>query len=262
MRNRLYLVLGVLLVASLGGLVCWAPWELREPVYQGKPLSSWLKASELAPFQRDALENANEAVRQAGTNALPTLLWMLRARDSALKVRLMDLARMVSIECTPAEDFNRATVDGFFVLGAKAQSAVPALIEIVNQNISAESRVCAIRALRVMGPPAKEAVPSLLRWATNGDSQVRSSAISALGGIHTEEAVHSLFRWVTNADADVRLVAIDTLVGIPAELDRVVPLLTNALHDPSSAVRQCATNVLKNIDPEAAVKAGVKVPSP
>ena len=33
----------------------------------------------------------DEVVRQAGTNALPTLLRMLRAKDSSLKVNLVDL---------------------------------------------------------------------------------------------------------------------------------------------------------------------------
>jgi hypothetical protein len=44
-KNRLYLVLGILLVAAVGGLLWWSPWEPRqlpEPAYDGLPLAYWI----------------------------------------------------------------------------------------------------------------------------------------------------------------------------------------------------------------------------
>jgi HEAT repeat protein len=167
---------------------------------------------------------------------------------------------LIKIKFIPVEAWNFAGVHGFRLLGTNAQSAVPALIEIANQNISRESQRDAIMALGYIGPPSKEAVPSLLRFATNADREVRDVTMFALGRTH-------------------------------AEADRVVPVLINALHDPKFGVREGAvvalglfgpdakaagpalvkylnsaeefyrppiTNALKAIDPVAAAKAGVK----
>jgi HEAT repeat protein len=264
MGKRSKVALAVLVVALASVIVSVIVWQLlqrREPEYQGYSLSSWLNNVE---YTGKLSASAAEAVRQMGTEALPTLLRMLRAKDSSLKLQLMDWAArqpFVKIEHTPAEELNLRAKCAFAALGAKAQSAVPALIEIANQKISLESQTDAIHALGFIGPPAKEAVPSLLRWATNADQQVRFGAIYALGEIH-------------------------------AQPDRVLPVLINALHDPASGVqhgavwalqyfgpdakvavpalaellnapydyesRFAATNALKAIDPEAAAKAGVK----
>ena len=332
MRKRVHIALGVVLV-MLAGVIAWQVLREREPVYQGKRLSSWLKAHGGQGWQR----NADEAVRQAGTNAIPTLLRMLCAKDSPLKAKFMDLAErqhIIKVQYTSAIFWNRAAEHGFEVLGAKAQSAVPALIEIADQKIPSTSQINAITALGLIGPSSKEAVPSLLRWATNADVYVRSSAIHALGAIHAEpdrvvpvlinglhdsdsrvqvravmalekfgpnvkiaaptlvEAIPSLLWWATNASTFRRLDAVAVLGSIGAEPDRVVPALTNALHDPYASVRfkavealrhfgpdakpavpalveyinshdnspdrWAATKALKAIDPEAAAKAGVK----
>jgi len=80
MRKRVHIALAVLLAALLA-VVGWQVMRRQEPVYQGKPLSSWLIAS-ATTGSPEAQEQANAAVRQVGTNALPTLLRMLRAKDS------------------------------------------------------------------------------------------------------------------------------------------------------------------------------------
>lgn len=333
MRKQVQIALAILFVALVSVIV----WQMlqpgqREPVYHGKLLSSWVKdyalAFRLPPNAALNMLNVDEAVRQAGTNAIPTLLRMLRAKDSALKVKLMALAQrqhIINIEYTSAEKWNWAAPFAFGVLGARAQSAVPTLIEIANRNISPASQCSAIMALGYIGPSAKEAVPSLLRWATNADAEVREISMVGLGEIGAEpdrvasvlihalhdpdfgvqgkaawalgnfrpdaklavpalveflnndkadrqraiealgsfgpsakEAVPSLLQWATNADANVRGSAFAALGEIHAQTDRVVPVLINALHDPDPTVRRYATNALKQIDPEAAAKAGVK----
>jgi hypothetical protein len=72
MRKRFRSLLAVLLVAVVGGLA-WQVTRPREPVYQGKPLSYWLV--------RPARDPNFNALRALGTNAIPTLLQMLRAKD-------------------------------------------------------------------------------------------------------------------------------------------------------------------------------------
>jgi hypothetical protein len=127
---------------------------------------------------------ADEAVRQAGTNAIPTLLRMLSRSDSPSKAKWLKLAQrqhLIKIRFAPANYWNVAAADGFRALGEKGQSAVPALIEIVNRNSSQASRNGAILALGYTGLAAKEAIPALMLWATNADDGVRGNAITALG---------------------------------------------------------------------------------
>ncbi len=183
-------------LATLAGLITWEVLRLREPVYHGKRLSVWLNAYRMHGLAgvetwqvRVEQQEADEAVRHAGTNALPTLLRMLRAKDSALKVKFMELAErqhVIKIRHTPAEELNYRACWAFKVLRAKAQSAVPSLIEIANQDISHGPQCYAIAALGAIGPPAQEAIPRLLGWATNADSMVRYYAVNALAGIRAE----------------------------------------------------------------------------
>jgi HEAT repeat protein len=229
MRTRGKIALAMLFVA-LAGVSAWQGLSLRDPVYQGKRLSSWLKAYRLHGLAgvetwqvRTEQQEADDAVRQAGTNALPTLLRMLGAKDSALKVKLMALAQrqhLVRIRYTPAEELNYQASCAFGVLRAKAQSAAPALMEIADHNVSRDSQWYAIAALAFVGPPEKEVLPSLLRWATNADSRVRLYAVNALGEIR-------------------------------AEPHRVVPVLINALHDPDSGVQTDAAVALGKFGPDA-----------
>jgi len=175
MQKRVYIALAVLLV-MLVGVIGWQVLHLREPIYQGKRLSSWLEAYKLYGVAgvetwqvRVEQQEADEAVRRIGTNALPTLLRMLRAKDSALKAKLMDLAQkqhFIHINYIPADELNYRACSAFGVLRAKAQSAAPALIRIYEQNISPASQFYVSRALIAIGPDAtRTAIPAFLRGA-------------------------------------------------------------------------------------------------
>jgi len=192
MLKRVHIALAVVLV-TLAATIAWQVLREREPIYQGKRLSAWLKAYRLHGLAgvetwqvRQEQQEADEALRQAGTNALPTLLRMLRAQDSALKVKLLRLAarqHVIPIEYVPAEELNYRACCAFGVLRGKARGAVPALIEVVNQNLSHDSQCYALSALAYIGPPAREAVPFLSEWVTNADGSVGSYAANALKAI-------------------------------------------------------------------------------
>ena len=113
MRKRVRIALAVLLVAIASVGVCQVS-QPREPVYHGKPLSSWLKAyriNESIPVEawKRQGQEADEVVRQLGSAALPSLLRMLRAKDSAWKTELLAWAKRqhyIHINHTPAEEHN------------------------------------------------------------------------------------------------------------------------------------------------------------
>jgi HEAT repeat protein len=176
----------------------------------------------------------------------------------------MDLTRRqhsIKNEYPPAEDWNLGAQYGFSVLGAKAQSSVPALIEIANQNISSASQYCAIEALGYIGPPAKDAIPSLLGWATNADWQVRCHALLALGRIRTEpdRVLPVLINALHDPSYVVHPDAVRALLEFGPNAKLAVPALVEFLNaDDHSTDRLLVTNALKAIDPEAATRAGVK----
>src|SRR5208283_963743 len=79
--NRL---IGVLISTVLWLAACSAP--AKEPEYNGKPLSEWLFELDLAPSVYESIYHPQpgepvpaEAIRQMGTNAIPTLLDILGA---------------------------------------------------------------------------------------------------------------------------------------------------------------------------------------
>jgi HEAT repeat protein len=142
----------------------------------------------------------------------------------------------------------------------KTQSAVPALIEIVNQNISATSQFCALSVLGSAGPLAKEAVPSLLGWATNANAEARRWSIDTLACIHVNP--DRVLPVLTNAMHDpvfiVRLKAVTSLENFGTDARVAVPALLEFINAPqNSELRNVAISTLKNIDPEAAAKAGI-----
>jgi HEAT repeat protein len=172
----------------------------------------------------------------------------------------MDLVRqqhVITIECTTAAARNWAGAKGFGVLGTNARSATSALIEIANRNISPSSRYYAIDSLGFIGPPAKEAVPSLMRWATDTNLPVLCSALRALGEIRAEPGL--VLPVLTNAPHSatpvVRMNAVAALGDLGPDAKPAVPALVEMLNDSVPEVRRNATNALKAIDPEPAVNA-------
>src|SRR5579859_4801991 len=80
----------ILVSLALGYCCALIVFRAAEPKYQGKALRYWLKGYRVADEQwNDSTpEKADAAVIHLGTNVIPTLLTMLRSRDSALDVKL------------------------------------------------------------------------------------------------------------------------------------------------------------------------------
>jgi HEAT repeat protein len=267
MRKLAYMALAILF-AALVSVVDWQVLHLREPVYQGKRLSSWLEAYRLHGVAgvetwqvRVEQQEADEAVRHIGTNALPTLLRMLRAKDSAWKVMLMELAErehFIHINYTPADELNSRACSAFGVLRGKAQNAVPALIRIYEQNISPASQFYVSRALIAIGPDAmRTAIPSFLRGAANSNVLVRKFALTALAQVHDEPSlvVPALAKALSDTSVAIRVSAGWGLGVFGRQVRQAVPLavpvLIKALRDPDASVRGAAASSLRDFGAEA-----------
>jgi hypothetical protein len=178
-------------------------------------VTSWLDhhvASSAAspPYGSPGWKKADQAIRHIGTNAIPTLLGMIRARDRpSLVLKFMDTARRFGI---PVGRYRHAITRheeaeyAFEMLGTNAVAAVPALIRIYERDISPSSQRCAALSLGHIGRGAQAALPAL-------------------------------FRNFTHTNGDVRFYAVSAVMHIGGEPGVVVPALTSALRDPNVNVR-------------------------
>jgi len=282
MRKRFHIALAVLLVMLVGVM----GWQLlrasreREPVYQGKRLSFWLRQyrTNWRPSDQEtasARDEAQCAVQQIGTNAIPTLLTMLATKDSFVTSKLVGLweRRICRMEYLPfwvrypgwfwnqAGTRNGNGASGFEILGTNAQQAVPALIRLYEQNISPRSQVATGRALNAIGATAqKMALPSFLREADSSDLMVRVAAVGALSCVDVEpqQVVPAVVRALRDTNWFTRQIAAIGLAHFGTNAQQAVPALASALSDTNTSVRTAAALSLKQIDPEAAAKAGLK----
>ncbi len=262
MPKRVHIALACLVIL-VAGFLFWVGLREREPSCNGKALSVWLTPPTYSgslnyeDWQAQKHE-ADQAIRQIGGNGVPVLVRMLRARDSALEVRLRNLAQhIMRIRYTPAYERNQRARHGFEVLGAQAQSAVPALIDIANRDVSRTAKFNALDALGFIGPPAEKAVPSLLQWATNTDQELRCSAIFALGRIRSdpERVVPALTNALRDTFPSVRVHAVIALEQFGPDAKQAVPALVEFFKTDSTTR---SASALRAIDPEAATKVSVR----
>ena len=169
--------------ALLGVVVCQALRQ-REPVYQGKCLSSWLADLDLG--SSCSPESATLAVRTIGTNGLPVLVTMVTTRDPLWKRGLITFnARqsVIQLRISEANVVRHRAVQGYGALGAAAKDAVAALIQIMDTEVSVEVREDVAAALGAIGPEAKSAIPVLLKATRDPNPELRRRALFALADI-------------------------------------------------------------------------------
>jgi HEAT repeat protein len=267
MRRRVKIVIAICLVAILG-LIGWRGLKEQEPAYQGKALSAWLEESLEAyntlPPTKESLatrERVGSGLRHIGTNALPLLVKMAGAKQSRLKRLLIVFARkqlMIAPHQHTDEEYHEMAVFGFYALGPLGKDAVPALIDLLRDPDS-NVRLHAADCLGDIGPLAGAAVPHLVPFLGDTNRIVRWDATVNLGRIHMESAlvVPILINSLNPTNA-ILPTTISVLGEFGEQAKPAVPALVQLLNSERENVRLEATNALKQIDPEAAAKAGVE----
>lgn len=187
----------IVICLPLVGLFAALFWYLlppKEPVYEGKSLTLWLKelSEQNLPAgsdQEQALRaskaaKARQAVQQIGTNAIPQLLKMLRSCRPESKVRqytesLLERQHLIDVQLPAHEDLSWLTPSGFEVLGPAGVPAIPELCRLLaNSYTSLQSANC----LRQIGAAA---VPALATVVTNMDRNISLPALLLLGDFGT-----------------------------------------------------------------------------
>lgn len=283
----------LLACGAIGMMVVIAAWD-AEPRYDWMPLSQLLRHGSIYNLGVQLPQDHVKAIRQIGTNALPSLvkwiqyeppLWLRKISDTSDHIPF--LARF---ENRRAERAHEAVV-GFWVLGPQASAAIPELGRLLNST-NQDVRDLAASALSGIG---KEAIPTLLDVLTNRpahrnfpairldsawyelrtnasltvpmliehlrdeDTEVAEASAALLGmlglmGTETPAVVPALCANLEFTNASVRYSAVEALGGFGDRGRRAVPLLIKALSDPDTDVRKAATNALSSLAPEALAK--------
>ena len=257
MRKRRSIALLLVLAAVLVGIIYFLP--PREPVYAGEPLSHWLKGYDPVEGSEPGRQKADEIMREAGTNAIPTLLRMLREHDSAWKLKLIALAQkqhVINIQHVEAWRRNRQAMSALEALGSAGKAALPALMEIYETNLSASSQYRIAEIFASMGPAARPAIPLLLRSVTSTNDPTRAGAVHALGRIHSEpeKVVPALIFCLHDPNQGIRSYATMALGEFGSEAKEAVPELIEAFRDPDRALSSSAYGALQEIDSETAAR--------
>ena len=195
-------------------------------------------------------DQAVEAIRHIGTDAIPYLIKIFRSREPGLMRRIATFSFKPSR--TANERFMRS-VGGFRALGSRAELAIPELSEFVENGDTAYEASLAMAAI---GP---QSVPSLIRALGQSDERVWQSAAEALGQILSsdETALKVLLKCLKNKDPLVRSYAAGAIGVLGGEPYEIVPALITSLDDPQASVRNYAALTLGRFgrDAKAAVPA-------
>jgi hypothetical protein len=212
----------LLLTFAIVGLIAIASARAGEPSYNGKPLSEWLLVLEEG-HTGSGKQDAQAAIRQIGTNGIPTLIDLLGVYDerSAKKVlsklHNKDLTAYFKWDENPdsgAKTLRKLGLDGFSILGTNAECAVPQITKVLSYSDEAA------RALTMIGPKGFSALTN----AMNGsNSSVRDAIIRALGK------------------------------GGGGDPEVIKQLWVNALKDPDTLIRLHAADLLRDKAPDAVI---------
>ena len=166
---------GCILLPTFG----FASSSQREPTYRGQTLTYWLMKS---CFEGD--KDATAAVRQIGTNALPSLTKWLLYEPSKMKLRILDACEKLPRKiCNPLRDFIAGdpywkirpdlAEYGFALLGPQAQPAAPELVRALNHH-KKDYNYCRITSvLRYIGD---DSLPPLVTVMTNRANQTGAAS--------------------------------------------------------------------------------------
>ena len=287
MSKKQGLLLFILLAGALA-LPLWFVQQPREPIYQGRPLSSWLP--DLEDWDGDTNNIAFVAFREMGTNAIPELLNVIQSGGPPIQRWILELNKKQSVVNLPFGTPWHQTMAATWGLYAMGTNAKPALEVMTNLLFHTNALISSATVLAGIG---LEGVPSLLAALTNQNDHIRYSAASglawersnfeavvpaliaslqdknrlvqiaaiiSLGQLHAkpELVVPALINAFTNNDALLRSSVLISLGEFEVGATDSVPMVMTALNDSDETVRASAGFAIKKIDPETAKKAGIK----
>jgi hypothetical protein len=174
-------IIGVLTGGSLAVGLYVLLLSYREPTVEGHPLSYWTARLRTVTHP-EIRQQAKQAVRQLGTNAVPYLVKRATYQRPACQAAFREaltrffLERIMDGEARLALDRGDA-LQGLAALGPEASAAVPELEKLIKDHRSIPKARMAAAALGYTGAAG---IPLLLTALTNACPDVRYAATNAL----------------------------------------------------------------------------------
>ena len=265
MRKRFGVMICVLLAGGAVGFLLWRSPYLGEPSFDGRTLTMWLEfrarpPGAKPPYNSTGWKDTDEAVRAIGSDGIPTLLKMIRAKDPPpIVLKMLSMGHRYGLprmNYRSAEARQREAEYAFRLLGTNASSAVPGLIRIYRANISSSSQRYAAISLGNIGRSAQTALPTLIENFTHADDEVRFNAVSAvirIGG-DPDVVVQALTRVLNDPNERLRFYALSSLSRLGGLGRSAVPRILQMLNDEKmladSRFKGMAETTLWRIAPE------------
>ncbi len=227
---RIALLTVFVVIPGVGIILLLRP---REPVYQGRRLSSGLRdfgaGYENTPTQTIA------ALQAMGTNVIPFLLKEVRSNRSDLERLLIKLStKQRFVKFDSHVDYMRGVRAAIALraLGSEARPVIPILINLLSDG---SNFIMSAIALAGIGD---EGIPHLRHSLNHTNWRIRMAAVMGLGGTkaHSETIVPALIQCLDDSEESVRWEAADSLGRLKKEPARVVPVLIQSFTIP---VRTC-----------------------
>jgi hypothetical protein len=195
-----------------------------------------------------------------GTNTLPTLLKMVRSKDSPLKAKLLlwsSKQSLITFQFRSASYYHALSTYGFGALGPTAKPAVPALIDAL-QDKDDEVSATAANCLACIGREARDAAPALvqvLNKTRNGVIIMESMRALGCTRAEPETVVPLLLEYINGPRQGLNYseFAIEALGLYGTDATAAVPVLEELISNPT--YQGGALDSLDRIDLQAAHRA-------
>jgi len=248
-----------LALALMGGIAWLLVTSLEvQPVYQGKRLDTWLtELDKEMPNANITWTNgpAATAIQTMGTNAIPHLRSLLRAKDSRLKSAVIAFTSKhpgLGIHITPADVLRRRAASAAFCLGPPGSPLMPDIMGMfrsTNYDV-AFTATMTIERLGYCNPDTITEVLAALSEPPNKSPSFHERAAETFLILSENMALNNVAHPNTFHEVAYQAAVPALLKALNATND--MPLCLGA------TLKPCSGAILKLIDPEAAAKAGVQ----
>ena len=211
---------------------------------------------------------AAAAVRQIGTNAIPSLLrWLQYERQTpSWKYQLLRIASRLpdstfsryvrnKAQPTPFYEIQGRAFLGFALLGDQASSAIPALLHLADDPDSNRASR-AFGAISLLGSAGAREIISILA-DPNSPKQERAVKVLASmrhAGTNVSPALPILVRYAHDPDPEWAWQAIYTLCNLGLEPELCFPAFTNALASTNTNLKVSTIHHLGYFGPPAVLR--------
>jgi|GEM_PF-5868802 len=237
-----------------------------EPTHEGKTLTQWLAIATAAVGDQSDIAAADKAIGRIGSNAVPTLLEKLTAKDPfwlpvaepwnwlVSKTAPIDWYPKLYINEFRASDNHEQALHGFAVIRTNGNSAVRRLSILLQDKQFGYDAAKALESIHTA-----QALDALMTGLTNADADIRYLSLRTAGSIGIDLGVPTLLPWAEQIlalqkDSDERVAdhAISLMTALLPE-ERAVPMLLNMLRDSNPTLQFRALRLLVS-GPESAME--------